>query len=143
MLPLPVAALRIEDEIAVRLATMGLSRVADLAARPRAPLAARFGETLLRRLDQALGVQDEPITPRLPLPSAMAEQRFAEPIAIEAQVLGTIEHLARELARVLERRRGGRPPNPGGAVSHRRQGASAGDRHRRAAARSGAGAPPV
>ena len=104
MLPLPVAALRIEDEIAVRLATMGLSRVADLAARPRAPLAARFGETLLRRLDQALGVQDEPITPRLPLPSAMAEQRFAEPIAIEAQVLGTIEHLARELARVLERR---------------------------------------
>ena len=104
MLPLPVAALRIEPEIAAGLATMGLPRVADLAARPRAPLAARFGETLIRRLDQALGRADEPITPRLPVPTAMAEQRFAEPIALEADVLGTIEQLARQLAGVLERR---------------------------------------
>jgi protein ImuB len=104
MLPLPVAALRIDPEIVAELATIGLKRVADIAARPRAPLAARFGEALLRRLDQALGREDEPITPRLPLPSAMAEQRFPEPIAREADVLGTIEHLARQLAGVLERR---------------------------------------
>ena len=91
------------------LATSGLKCVADLAARPRAPFAARFGKELLLRLDQALGRADEPITPRLPLPAAMAEQRFPEPIAREADVLGTIEHLARELARVLERRgEGGR-----------------------------------
>ena len=52
---------------------------------------------------------DEPITPRLPVPAAMAEQRFPEPIAREADVLGTIEHLARQLAGVLERRgEGGR-----------------------------------
>jgi protein ImuB len=104
MLPLSVAALRIAPDSATELVTMGLSRVADLAARPRAPLAARFGVLLLRRLDQALGRADEPITPRLPLPSAIAEQRFAEPIALEADVLGTVEHLARELGRVLERR---------------------------------------
>jgi protein ImuB len=104
MLPLPVAALRIAPVVAAGLVTMGLSRVADLAGRPRAPLAARFGEMLLRRLDQAFGRADEPITPRLPLPSAIAEQRFAEPIALEVDVLGTIEHLARELGRVLERR---------------------------------------
>ena len=30
----------------------------------------------VRRLDQALGRADEPITPRLPVPAAMAEQRF-------------------------------------------------------------------
>ena len=104
MLALPVAALRIDAEIVAKLATMGLKRVADLAARPRAPFAARFGAGLLRRLDQALGRADEPITPRLPLPSAMAEQRFPDPIAREADVLGTIEHLAHELGRVLERR---------------------------------------
>jgi protein ImuB len=104
MLPLPVAALRIAPDVAGGLVTMGLSRMADLAGRPRAPLAARFGEPLLRRLDQTLGRADEPITPRLPLPQAMAEQRFAEPIAMEADVLGIIEHLARELGRVLERR---------------------------------------
>ena len=104
MLALPVAALRIDAGIVAQLATMGLKRVADITARPRAPFAARFGAGLLRRLDQALGRADEPITPRLPLPSAMAEQRFPDPIAREADVLGTIEHLAHELGRVLERR---------------------------------------
>jgi len=104
MLPLPIAALRIEPEIVAELATSGLKRVADLAGRPRAPLAARFGAGLVLRLDQALGRAEESISPRLPLPAAMAEQRFADPIALEADVLGTIEHLARELGRALERR---------------------------------------
>ena len=108
-LPLPIAALRVDAETVAGLKTAGLTCVADLAARPRAPFAARFGAMLVRRLDQALGREDEPITPRLPVPAAMAEQRFPEPIAREADVLGTIEHLARQLAAVLERRgEGGR-----------------------------------
>ena len=78
-------------------------------SRPRAPFAARFGKELLLRLDQALGHVDEPISPRLPVPAAMAEQRFADPIAREADVLGTIEQLASQLVTVLERRgEGGR-----------------------------------
>jgi protein ImuB len=104
MLPLPVAALRIDPQIAAKLATMGLRFVADIATRPRAPLAARFGNELLRRLDQALCRTHEPITPRLPLPIAMAERRFPDPVAREEDVFGTIEHLAHELCRVLERR---------------------------------------
>jgi protein ImuB len=104
MLPLPVAALRIDPEIVAKLATMGLKRVVDLVQRPRAPFTARFGGELLCRLDQALGRADEPITPRLPLPSAMAERRFPDPIAREEDVLGTIERLAYELGRVLARR---------------------------------------
>ncbi len=89
LLPLPVAALRIEAKIVAGLATMGLESVADIATRPRAPLAARV---------------DEPITPRLPVPLAMAEQSFPEPIAREDDVLGTVEQLAHRLAHVLERR---------------------------------------
>jgi protein ImuB len=104
LLPLPIAALRVEPEIVAKLTTMGLKRVADLVTRPRAPFAARFGAELLRRLDQALGRADEPITPRLPLPAAMAERRFPDPIASEDDVLGTVEQLAQELSRVLERR---------------------------------------
>jgi protein ImuB len=104
VLPLPVMALRVDAKTATELAGVGLKCIADLAARPRAPLAARFGEALVRRLDRALGRDDEPISPRLPLPSAVAEQRFAEPVALEASVLGTIEHLAHQLASVLERR---------------------------------------
>jgi protein ImuB len=102
--PLPLAALRLDAETVAALAQAGLKRIADVLERPRAPLAARFGENFIRRLDRALGREDEPITPRLPLPAAMAERRFPDPIAREADVLGTIEQLARELDRVLERR---------------------------------------
>lgn len=109
VLPLPIAALRVDAETVDDLKTAGLTSIADLASRPRAPFVARFGKILLHRLDQALGRIDEPITPRLPVPAAMAEQRFPEPIAREDDVLGTIEQLARRLDVVLERRgEGGR-----------------------------------
>jgi protein ImuB len=104
MSPLPLAALRLETEIVAALAQAGLKRIADVLDRPRAPLAARFGQNFIRCIDQALGREDEPITPRLPVPAAMAERRFPDPIALESDVLGTIEQLARELDRVLELR---------------------------------------
>jgi protein ImuB len=68
VLPLPLAALRLDSEKLDALARVGLKKIADLVDRPRAPLAARFGAILLRRLDQILRVADEPITPRLPVP---------------------------------------------------------------------------
>ena len=104
LLPLPLAALRIPEETIAALAQVGLKHIADVIDRPRAPLAARFGEGFVRRLDQALGRDDEPIAPRLPVPPYMAERRFPEPIAREEDVLGTIEQLAQELTRLLERR---------------------------------------
>lgn len=102
--PLPHAALRLDTGTLEALAKVGLKHIADVLDLPRAPLAARFGQSFVRRLDQALGIEDEPITPRLPVPAAMAEQRFAEPIAREEDVLGTIERLAARLATVLEQR---------------------------------------
>ncbi|MEW5425156.1 DNA polymerase Y family protein [Amorphus sp. 3PC139-8] len=78
--PLPVEALRIVPEMARTLKRLGLKTIADLRMQPRAPLAARFGPELLRRLDQALGQEDEPITPRRPLPLLLVERRLAEPI---------------------------------------------------------------
>lgn len=104
ILPLPLAALRLDSEIVSALAQAGLKRVADVIDRPRAPLAARFGQEFLRRLDQALGREDESIRPRLPTPSYVAERRFADPIMLEADVLGSIGQLARELGIVMERR---------------------------------------
>ncbi|MFL5155896.1 MAG: 3-hydroxyacyl-CoA dehydrogenase family protein, partial [Microvirga sp.] len=81
---------------------VGLKHIADLLQRPRATLAARFGTELILRLDQALGVDEESITPRQPLPRYVAEQRFAEPIALERDVLGTIQRLADRLRAKLE-----------------------------------------
>ena len=72
------------DTIAA-LAQVGLKRIADVLDRPRAPLAARFGADFVRRLDQALGREDEPITPRLPIPPRSPSSAFAEPIALEAR----------------------------------------------------------
>ncbi len=102
--PLPVAALRLAPEIVEALDQLGLKRIADLLDLPRAPLAARFGEELVRRLDQAFGREDEPITPRLPVPSYVAEQRFPDPIGLERDVLGTIARLAGQLGVAMERR---------------------------------------
>jgi protein ImuB len=100
---LPLAALRIDPDIATPLAQAGLKTIGQVFDLPRAPLAARFGENFVRRIDQALGIEDEPITPRLPVPSFLAERRFAEPIGREEDVLGTLLHLARELSRAMER----------------------------------------
>jgi protein ImuB len=100
--PLPLAALRLAPEIVTLLAQVGLKHIADLLQRPRATLAARFGTELILRLDQALGVDEESITPRQPLPRYVAEQRFAEPIALERDVLGTIQRLGDRLRARLE-----------------------------------------
>ena len=59
--PLPLAALRLAPEIVDALAQVGLKHIGDVIDRPRAPLAARFGIDFVRRIDQALGREDEPI----------------------------------------------------------------------------------
>jgi protein ImuB len=102
--PLPLAALRVATDTLDALAKVGLKHITDVLDLPRAPLAARFGQAFVRRLDQALGIEDEPITPRLAVPVALAEQRFPDPIARESDVLGTIEKLAARIGRVLEQR---------------------------------------
>jgi protein ImuB len=103
LLPLPLSVLRIDQDTVDALARLGLKRIADVAVRPRASLAARFGQEFLRRLDQAFGHEEEPIRPRLPLPSYVAERRFPDPIALQSDVLETIAQLAHELGAVLER----------------------------------------
>ena len=100
--PLPVAALRLASDVVTLLGQVGLKRIADLLAVPRASLAARFGTELILRLDQALGVDEESITARRPPPCYVVEQRFADPIALERDVLGTIQRLGDRLKATLE-----------------------------------------
>jgi protein ImuB len=101
---LPVAALGISYETCVALNRAGLATIGDLAVRPRAPLAARFGSDLPTRLTRVLGEEDIAITPRRPLPPCTVERRFGEPIGREDDVLATIEHLIEEAAKRLEKR---------------------------------------
>jgi protein ImuB len=101
--PLSLAALRIDSEIVAAMDRVGLKRIGQIAGAPRAPLAARFGRILIRRLDQALGFDEEAIDPRRPAPSFIAERRFAEPISREEDIAATLTSLAGTLAESLER----------------------------------------
>ncbi len=106
---LPVAALALSAEAVTALARAGLKTVGDLMARPRAPLAARFGADMADRLDRATGRQDIGITPRRPLPACLVERHAAEPIADIDTILAILTGLAGEAVRMLEGRgEGGR-----------------------------------
>lgn len=100
---LPVAALGLDPEAERSLAYLGLASIGDLADKPRASLAARFGSLLVSRLDELAGAADAPISPLNPLPVYVAERRFAEPMADEGTARAVLADLAADLGRVLER----------------------------------------
>jgi protein ImuB len=107
--PLPTPALRLPKDTAEMLGRVGLKAIGDLLPLPRAPLARRFGPLLLLRLDQALGLEDEPISPRLPVPVLSAERRLFDPVSSADDILALSAHLAGSLKEGLERRgEGGR-----------------------------------
>ncbi len=101
---LPVAALRVPAETHLALTRAGLKTIGDLAQRPRAPLAARFGPELPDLLARLLGHIDTRITPRRALPAVMVEQRFAEPITHSAAALDTLNRLTMQAAAILDSR---------------------------------------
>lgn len=101
--PLPVAALRLEPDAVEGLARLGLRRVEDVAVLPRAALARRFGAAVLRRLDQALGLEPEPVTPAgAPLHFA-ARISFPDPIGLLADVEAGVDRLLPVLCARLKR----------------------------------------
>ncbi len=100
--PLPIEGLRLPVDALQRLRRLGLSRVGDLMALPRAPLAARFGEVLLLTLDQAVGRVDEPLSPHRPQPEFLARLAFAEPLGRLSDVTAVVALLVAELSRRLQ-----------------------------------------
>ncbi|WP_419699074.1 Y-family DNA polymerase [Mucilaginibacter sp. NFX135] len=63
LLTLPPAALRLEENILQRLRKLGFYQIKSFIGMPRSVLRRRFGESLLLRLGQALGSEDEGIVP--------------------------------------------------------------------------------
>jgi len=109
---LPVEALRLSEGALKLLRRFGLKRIGDLYALPRAGLARRFGERapsgkdaieLVRRLDQALGVDHEPLAPVRPAPLYRAWRAFAEPMIDMEGVAWALPALVQALATQLER----------------------------------------
>ncbi|TGQ50447.1 DNA polymerase Y family protein [Mesorhizobium sp. M1C.F.Ca.ET.193.01.1.1] len=102
--PLPLSALRIAPETRASLESVGLRTAGAVMAAPRAPLARRFGATLLLRLDQALGRLDEAVSPRLPVAPLSVERHLAEPVVLTDDIERLVSRLAVALKADLERR---------------------------------------
>ena len=100
--PWPIDALRLEKADCTALENAGIDRIEHLYALPRRSLSARFGDHVATRLDQALGLVDEPIAADLPLPAQQAQMIFAEPIIDPDALPPLIEHLLRQLCVGLE-----------------------------------------
>ena len=106
---LPVAALGLDAEATLGLKRAGLKTIADLAARPMAGLAARFGSDSVMALRQLLGEVGQPIRPRHALPPVKVERLFAEPVAHTELILRVLGELIGEaMLRLEERKMGGR-----------------------------------
>jgi protein ImuB len=99
---LPVEGLRLEAPILETFLKLGLRRIGDLYPMPRAPLARRFGDQPLVRLDQALGTLSEPIEPRRTPPAFRTRIAFAEPIGRAEDIAAATSRLLAALCRQFE-----------------------------------------
>jgi protein ImuB len=100
--PLPIAALRIAPDLVATLNRLGLRQISDLAGQPRAALARRFGRALVQRLDQALGVEPEPITPVRAPDHFAVRLTLPDPIGLTEDILAALDRLLPPLSGKLE-----------------------------------------
>jgi protein ImuB len=97
---LPLMALRLPPAAVEGLERVGLRHIEALIPVARSPLTARFGSAVALRLDQALGLAPEPISPRAPVFPYRVRLGLPEPIATTEDVARATQRL---LARLIER----------------------------------------
>lgn len=99
---LPVRSLRISEAVADALGKIGVDRICEAEALPRASLALRFGHELLTRLDQAYGRTAETIEP-VEAPEVIQVRRtLPEPVGAPEPLARLILSLTVKLCAALE-----------------------------------------
>jgi len=105
--PLRSAGLRLPDALLADLHRLGLRTIDQVSAIPRESLAPRFGDGLLRRMDQFIGRVGEPISPLTPVPLLRSRLAFAEPIGTRDDIDAALERMLNDLcARLSETQEG-------------------------------------
>jgi protein ImuB len=99
---LPTRALRLAGGMPEALGKMGIDTIGEIEAKPRAPLALRFGPELTRRLDQAYGRAAEPIEPVDTPEMVQVRRAFAEPISAPETLARYTLQLVEALCDALE-----------------------------------------
>ncbi len=102
LLPLPLAALRLEEATLEGLERLGLRIIRDLTQVPRASLARRFGAGPMLRLDQALGQVGEPVAPISEPPIRAVRLSLPEPIGLRSDIEAGLERLLKRLCGHLQ-----------------------------------------
>jgi protein ImuB len=100
--PLPPEALRLAPEAAAQIGRLGIRRLEQLLAIPRAPLGRRFGQAVLERVDQALGRAPEALAFRRPPTPWVARLAFFEPISAPEDMARVTEDVTAKLCARLE-----------------------------------------
>lgn len=99
---LPIYSLRLSEVICEQLAEHGICSVGELLAFPRKKLLTRFGNALIRRIDQALGHGEEALHLIHPSTHIVAERNFDVPIsrlpAVQSVVLSLLAEVFQKLA---------------------------------------------
>ncbi|MEL6774632.1 MAG: DNA polymerase Y family protein, partial [Pseudomonadota bacterium] len=99
---LPPAALRLDLATAEGLASVGLASIGEMAGVPRGQLARRFGLHVMTRLDQALGVEPEPVAPARSTPPIAARLTLPEPVGLLSDIEAGLDRLLERVCGRLE-----------------------------------------
>ncbi len=102
--PLPVAALRLPEQVVAWLRQLGVDRIGQLEALPREELPSRFGPQLLERWDQALGRLAEPVPAHRPPPDLQADWSPESPTARRETIEAALQQLITRVAAMLVQR---------------------------------------
>jgi len=107
---LPVAALRLDEDVLLVLKRLGLKRLCDLSTIGRDAIQRRFrnrrspAANPLIRLDQLLGRVPEPLLPVVTVAAPLVQRRLMEPIRHRDPLDQVLRDLAADMARELEGR---------------------------------------
>jgi protein ImuB len=107
ILPLPPAALRLEADTIERLHKLGLKQIKYFINMPRSALRRRFGNLMITRLNQALGLEEEFIQPVHPIEAYQERLPCLEPIVTATGIEIATQRLLEALCQRLEKEQKG------------------------------------
>jgi protein ImuB len=107
LLPLPAEALRLQEDIVERLHKLGLHSVRHFIGMPRPSLRRRFGPDFLKRLDLAVGREEEIIEPIHLIEPYHERLPCLEPIVTAIGIEIALEQLLKSLCQRLQQEQKG------------------------------------
>lgn len=103
LMNLPLAALRIEAAITEKFSKLGLYKIAAIMHMQRSALRRRFGQSLLLRIDQALGKEEEIIQPVIPIDAYFERLPCLETIQTKKGIEIALEKLLHKICSRLQK----------------------------------------